>query len=102
MTRLHKTSFNLVMDELKQPAQVAKELGVDGSTVRCWLAWHSAHLSATANPVAGGRRKLTFRDVEVLCRVAELRDQGLNTDQINGKLARTAFSTLSPTDETDG
>ena len=73
-------------DETYQPAQVAALLGVNVGTIRRWTTAHSAHLSHSAAPVPGGRRKLTARDLEVLRAVAAMRDEGLTTDAINARL----------------
>ena len=73
-------------DETYQPAQVAALLGVNVGTIRRWTTAHSAHLSHSAAPVPGGRRKLTARDLEVLRAVAAMRDKGLTTDAINARL----------------
>ena len=73
-------------NETYQPAQVAALLGVNVGTIRRWTTAHSAHLSHSAAPVAGGRRKLTPRDLEVLRAVAAMRDEGLTTDAINTRL----------------
>lgn len=73
-------------DGTYQPAQVAALLGVNVGTIRRWTTAHSAHLSHSAAPVPGGRRKLTPRDLEVLRVVRDLRDEGLSTLQVNDKL----------------
>lgn len=80
-------------DETYQPAQVAALLGVNVGTIRRWTSAHAAHLSDNATPVAGGRRKLSARDVEVLRAVKDLRDQGLTTRAINERLGAMTFAT---------
>ena len=85
-------------DETLQPYQVAELLGVDVGTVRRWCGWHSSLLSESANPLPGGRRRLTAQDVEVLRAVKSLRDQGLQTPAINASLAGKVFAVADDTD----
>ena len=86
-------------DGTYQPAQVAALLGVNVGTIRRWTTAHNAHLSHSAAPVPGGRRKLTPRDLEVLRAVAGLRDEGLATDAINERLAEMAFAVPISTEQ---
>lgn len=75
-----------------QPAHVSQQLGVSAFTVRRWCEWHSDHLSPGANPSPGRPRKLDDRDLEVLRHVAQLRNQGLQTTEINTQLASMVFA----------
>lgn len=94
------------MTETFTPAQAAKELETDSSTIRRWCGWHSEHLSDGASPAPGGRRLLTAHDMEVLRTVKALRIAGLTTPAINEQLAGRTFavvdSTESPQDAPDG
>jgi len=78
---------------------VAALLGVNVGTIRRWTTAHSAHLSHSATPASGGRRKLTPRDLEVLRAVAAMRDEGLATDAINERLAGMAFAVPISTEQ---
>lgn len=93
-------------DETYQPAQVAALLGVNVGTIRRWTTAHAAHLSPSAAPVAGGRRKLTPRDLEVLRAVAAMRDEGLTTAAINARLGgltiAVPITTETPQEEQNG
>lgn len=74
------------------PSEAAALVGVGSHTIRRWCEWHSAHLSPSANPGNGGQRRLTMLDIEVLKEVSNLRLQGLQTEQINEKLAQLTFA----------
>ena len=81
--------------EVFTPAQVATLIGgLDASTIRRWCAWHSAHLSAGANPAPPGQRLLTAQDVEMLREVQRLRRAGLTTPAINTQLAGRVFAAV--------
>lgn len=92
----------LGMIETYQPADVGKMLGVDASTIRRWSAAHRAHLSPTANPPPGGKRALTFRDVEVLRTIQTLKNQGLSIANIDAKLANLTFASLAEGESSEG
>lgn len=72
-------------------AQIARIVGVSGSTVRRWAADYADHLSATAQPVdtAGGSyaRMYTDEDLKVLWTIHTLSRQGMNQDDIAASLA---------------
>ena len=69
----------------------AELIGVKPGTLRRWSDYHSNSLSPGANPLAGQARRFTYRDVEILKYVAELRLQGLTVGGINARLADLTF-----------
>ena len=83
------------------PGKLIEQLGITPITLRRWCAYHKAHLSPGANPGEGVTRRFTGRDLEVLRHVRSLRDQGLNTEQINEQLAGLTFPEIEPGDQAD-
>jgi DNA-binding transcriptional MerR regulator len=86
-------------------SEAAAQLGVDVMTVRRWLEWHAAHLSASANPEAGTRRVLTNGDLETLHLIKQLQSQGGTTATVNEHLSSVNITPVerieSPTEEHD-
>lgn len=72
---------------LYNPAAAAAIIRISPSTLRNWIRQFAAHLSPTANPPPGAERVLTQRDVAILQRVKELRDQFKGYDEIESILA---------------
>ena len=81
------------------PSEAAVQVGVGAHSIRRWCEWHAAHLSASANPGAGGQRRLTLLDIEALKEVSNLRLQGLQTEQINERLAQLTFAEIEPSEQ---
>lgn len=86
------------MNETFTPAQAAKLLETDSSTIRRWCGWHAEHLSDGASPGPGGHRLLTAHDVEVLRTVKALRIAGLTTPAINEQLRNKTFAVVDSTE----
>ena len=83
---------NIANEQTITASEAARRVGVEVYTLRRWCEWHSVHLSPGANPGEGQNRRLTLRDVEVLRHVRTLRDNGLQTKQINEQLQGIAFA----------
>jgi len=73
------------------PGAMTEQLGITPITLRRWCAYHRQYLSPGANPGEGVTRRFTGRDLSVLTHVRSLRDQGLNTEQINEQLKGLTF-----------
>jgi len=76
------------------PGKIIEQLQITPITLRRWCGYHKARLSTGANPGAGVTRTFTGRDLAVLTHVRSLRDQGLNTEQINEQLERITFAEI--------
>lgn len=81
-------------------SEAAQRIGTEVYTLRRWCAWHSGHLSASANPGGSKPRRLTLRDVEVLRHVRTLRERGLQTGEINQQLGTTTFAVVDTSEQT--
>lgn len=82
-------------------ATTAEMIGIKAGTLRRWCAYHSAHLSATANPPTGQPRRFTNRDVEILRYVQDLRSQGVTVDSINSQLGLLTFPEIDTTGQNE-
>jgi DNA-binding transcriptional MerR regulator len=82
-------------------ATTADMIGIKAGTLRRWAEYHSAHLSSTANPLAGQARRFTHKDVEVLRMVAELRSRGLTVGGINDRLSAITFPDVEESEAVD-
>ena len=80
------------------PSKIIAQLEITPITLRRWCAYHKAHLSPGANPGEGVTRHFIGRDLEVFKHVRSLRDQGLNTEQINEQLAEFMFPEIEEQD----
>jgi DNA-binding transcriptional MerR regulator len=80
-------------------ATTAEMIGIKAGTLRRWCAYHSDHLSTTANPPTGQPRRFTNRDVEILRYVQDLRSQGLTVDSINSQLGLLTFPDVDESEE---
>lgn len=74
------------------PHETALLVGTGVHNIRRWGEYHSAFLSAGANPPAGQLKRYTGRDLEVLKHVKALRDQGLPVPVINEQLRGLTFA----------
>lgn len=75
-----------------RPADVAKEVGVSTNTIRGWCNQFGEYLSDRATPRPGVERVLSELDRTILHYIADLRQNGLGYDEIDSRLAETAFS----------
>lgn len=74
------------------PNEVAELTGIAAHNVRRWSEYHTAHLSASANPATGMARRFTGRDIEVLRHIDSLCKQGLTVSVINEQLKMLTFA----------
>ena len=84
-----------------QPAHAAAVIGVGASTLRGWCSEFGTYLSPTANPAPGTPRRLTDRDIAVLQRVAELRNEHLTYADIHERLQGEDLAALEPFVDSD-
>lgn len=83
-------------DDLRGMASVRRTINGSGykcsvSTLRNWAKSYHRHLSEHANPVDGGERKFTDKDLLVLLEVARLRDEKFTFMHIDKRLDDIAF-----------
>ena len=92
------------MDEqpTNTPHATAAMLDITPVTLRRWCEYHSAHLSAGANPPTGKARRFTGRDLEVFKHVRSLRAQGLTVSDINEQLQSLTFAVVDTDEQSAG
>lgn len=78
------------------PKAASTLVGVSVSSLRNYCATFKDFLSAEATPPSGVERRLSDRDVAILQRVAELRSQGMTTDDIKAALQTEDTTDLQP------
>lgn len=64
------------------PAEVAKRLGVSGTTIKNYTAQHPQYFSPGATPAAGGARSYTETDLQVLLEIRRLLEEGRTHKEI--------------------
>lgn len=77
-----------------RPVDAAELLGVSTSTLRRWAQDFAEHLSASASPDAGSRRRFTTRDIAVLRHAKALLDARNATPAVNDLLRLEDFGDL--------
>lgn len=69
------------------PGDLQRKYGVSRQTISNWAAAFARFLSPLANPPGGAKRRFTEDDIRVFSLVAEMKERGLNTDEIGATLA---------------
>lgn len=77
-----------------RPVDAAEVLGVSTSTLRRWAQDFGEHLSASAAPDAGSRRRFTARDIAVLRHAKALLDARNATPVVNDLLRLEDFGDM--------
>lgn len=83
-------------ERLYRPTEAAALVQISPSSLRVWCSTFSEFLSTSANPGAGSERVLSPRDIAILQRVKELRDNNTAYAAISETLRNEDIGELQP------
>ena len=82
------------MPTTRPTKETAQALGVSVSTMRNWSDQYAAYLSETARPGHVPERRFTDKDLTVLAYIKQLRNEGMQAEQIRIRLSETTFNDI--------